>query len=114
MTLRDRMTDLLGRADVTIDGDRRWDIRVHDERLFARVIAQGTLGAGEAYMDGWWDCEQLDELVARIFRADLKQAITPWKDALRVLGARLRNLQRPERAFRISVTTCSAACSTGA
>lgn len=74
---------------------------MHDERLYSRVLSDGTLGVGESYMDGWWDCEQLDELVARIFRADLKQAFTPWKDALRVLGARLKNLQRARRAFRI-------------
>ena len=101
MTLRDRLTDLLARADITIDGDRPWDIRVHDERLFARVIAQGTLGAGEAYMDGWWDCDQLDEMVARLFRADLKQALTPWKDTFRIMEARVRNLQRSRRAFRV-------------
>ena len=101
MTLHDRVRDLLARADVTIDGDRPWDIQIHDERLYARMLAQGSLGVGESYMDGWWDCEQLDEFMARVLRADLKQAITPWKEALRVLGARLVNLQRPARAFRI-------------
>jgi len=101
MTLRDRIQALLERADVRIDGDRPWDIRVHDERLYARILAEGTLGAGESYMDGWWDCPQLDEMVARVLRTDLKDAITPWKEALRVLAARLVNLQRPRRAFRI-------------
>ncbi len=101
MTLRDRVGDLLARADITIDGDRPWDIQVHDERLYARVLARGSLALGEAYMEGWWDCEQLDEFIARVLRADLKQAITPWTDALRMLGARLVNLQSPARAFRI-------------
>lgn len=101
MALRERVGDLLARADVTLDGDRPWDIQVHDERLYARVLARGSLALGETYMDGWWDCERLDEFIARVHRADLKQAITPWKDALRMLGARLVNLQRPARAFRI-------------
>jgi len=101
MTLRDRVQALLERADVRIDGERAWDIQVHDERLYRRVLAEGTLGAGESYMDGWWDCPQLDEMVARVMRADVKDAITPWKDALRVLAARLFNLQRPGRAFLI-------------
>jgi cyclopropane-fatty-acyl-phospholipid synthase len=101
MTLHDRVRDLLARAGVTIDGDCPWDIQVHDERFYARMLAQGSLGVGESYMDGWWDCEQLDEFIARVLRADLRKAITPWKDALRVLGARLVNLQRPARAFRI-------------
>lgn len=33
---------------------------VHDRRLFGRVLSHGTLGLGEAYMDGWWDCGQMD------------------------------------------------------
>jgi cyclopropane-fatty-acyl-phospholipid synthase len=101
MTLRERVQELLAPADVRVDGDRPWDIRVHDERLFARVLAEGTLGVGESYMDGWWDCEQLDECIARVLRTDFKEAVTPWKDALRLLRARLANLQRPGRAFRI-------------
>jgi cyclopropane-fatty-acyl-phospholipid synthase len=101
MTLHHRVRDLLARAGVTIGGDRPWDIQIHDERFYARMLAQGSLGVGESYMDGWWDCEQLDEFIARALRADLKQAITPWKEALRVLGARLVNLQSPARAFHV-------------
>jgi cyclopropane-fatty-acyl-phospholipid synthase len=101
MTLRNRLAELLARADVKLDGDRPWDIQVRDERLYTRVFAQGTLGVGEAYTDGLWDCDQLDECVSRILRTDIKEAITPWSDALRILRARLANLQRPGRAFRI-------------
>ena len=101
MTLRDRVAELLARADVTLDGVRPWDVQVHDERLYARVLAKGTLGVGEAYMDGWWDCEQLDECIARVSRTDIRESIVPWTDGLRVLRARLTNLQRRGRAFRI-------------
>ena len=96
---RARAEQLLAFAGVRIDGDRPWDIRVHDARLFARVMAEGTLGLGEAYMDGWWDCDRLDEFVRRVMAADLETHVVPWQDALRVLWARLVNLQRPGRAF---------------
>jgi cyclopropane-fatty-acyl-phospholipid synthase len=99
--IRTRAEQLLALADVAINGDRAWDIRVHDERLYARVMAEGSLGLGESYMDGWWDCERLDEFIHHVLRADLDTRIEPWKDALRVLRARLVNLQRPSRAFRI-------------
>ena len=56
--LRKRFQRILDPADIRIDGDRPWDVRVHDERLFKRVLATGTLGFGEAYMDGWWSCRR--------------------------------------------------------
>ncbi|MDZ7748161.1 MAG: cyclopropane fatty acyl phospholipid synthase [Halofilum sp. (in: g-proteobacteria)] len=100
-SLRERAQALLDRADLRIDGDRRFDMRVHDERLFARVFAQGSLGLGEAYMDGWWDCEQLDEFFHRILRARLQEAIQPWREIPRVVIAKLLNLQTPGRSYRV-------------
>src|SRR4029077_18534179 len=49
------LSDLLAIADIQVDGGRPWDILVHDARFFVRVLASGTLGFGESYMDGWWD-----------------------------------------------------------
>jgi cyclopropane-fatty-acyl-phospholipid synthase len=97
----ERVRALLALADVQIDGDRPWDIRVHDDRLYARVLAEGSLGVGESYMDGWWDCERLDEFFTRVLAADLDRNISPWRDALPVLRAKLVNLQKPSRAFQI-------------
>lgn len=92
---------LLERASVRVGGGRVWDIEVHDARMFARVLAQGSLGLGESYMDGWWDCPALDQFFERVFRARLPDAVGSWSDALRVLRARLFNLQKRSRAFRI-------------
>jgi cyclopropane-fatty-acyl-phospholipid synthase len=47
---------------VQIDGNNPWDIRVWDKQFYKRVITEGELGFGEAYMDGWWDAEKPDEL----------------------------------------------------
>jgi len=98
---RRKIEGWLALADVQIDGNRPWDLRVHDDRLFARVLAQGSLGFGESYMDGWWDCERLDELIHRILRAGLDTRVTPWRELGRAVLARLVNLQRPRRAFLI-------------
>ncbi len=65
------LTNLLAVADIAVDGTRPWDIQVHDARFFGRVLASGTLGVGESYMDGWWDCEALDEMCCRAIRAGL-------------------------------------------
>jgi cyclopropane-fatty-acyl-phospholipid synthase len=63
-------------AGIAIGGTRPWDVRVHDHRFFDRVMAHGTLGLGEAYMEGWWDCDALDEFFARALRARLEEKVT--------------------------------------
>ncbi|HKP95900.1 MAG TPA: cyclopropane fatty acyl phospholipid synthase [Fibrobacteria bacterium] len=60
---------LLERADIRVNGTRPWDIRVHDPRVFKRIMAEGTMGMGESYMEGWWDCDAIDDFFARILKA---------------------------------------------
>jgi len=99
--LRAHFEKLAETADIRLDGDRPWDIRVHDERMFQRVLAHGTLGLGEAYMDGWWDCDQLDELVRRAQSADLVRHLISPTTLARVAQAKLMNLQSRRRAFTV-------------
>jgi len=98
---RRRIEALLAPADIRVNGDRPWDLQVHDEALFRRVLAYGTLGFGEAYMDGWWDCAAIDEMTARAWRADLPARLKPWRDLPRILQARLSNVQRGLRSFAV-------------
>jgi cyclopropane-fatty-acyl-phospholipid synthase len=100
--LRARVERLLGDAGVTLDGDRPWDPRIHDERLFRRVLAQGSLGLGEAYMDGWWDCPRIDELFHRLLRAGMdRRFLHSLPELVEVAKAWLWNLQRASRAREI-------------
>ncbi len=46
---------------ITFNGINPWDIRVHNTKLYERIATEGSLGFGEAYMDGWWDCERLEK-----------------------------------------------------
>jgi cyclopropane-fatty-acyl-phospholipid synthase len=68
---------LLKIADVAINGNRPQDIRVHDNRLFQRVLREGSLGLGDAYVEGWWDCDALDEFFFNVLRARLDEHL-PW------------------------------------
>jgi cyclopropane-fatty-acyl-phospholipid synthase len=95
------LTELLEKADVAIGGSRPWDIVVHDERLFRRVMAHGSLGAGESYMDGWWDCEQLDAMFFRVKRAQIEHHLPSSSELWLALLAKLRNPQSERRAFVI-------------
>lgn len=98
---RTKIEGLLSQADIQLNGTRAWDIQVHDQRLFSRVLAEGSLGFGEAYMDGWWDCRRIDELIYKVFRAELDQKFKTKGLFFEALKARLFNLQSPARAFII-------------
>ncbi len=39
------------------------DVWVRDRRFYRRIVRGGTLGAGESYVDGDWDCDDLVGLV---------------------------------------------------
>lgn len=91
---------LLSLADVEIDGPRPWDIQVHRPDFYQRVLAHGSLGVGEAYMEGWWDCQDLDGLLYRLIKAKLDGHRT-WDLRLTALRARIFNLQNQSRAFEV-------------
>jgi cyclopropane-fatty-acyl-phospholipid synthase len=98
---RQQVESLLAQADIRLGGNRPWDIKIHDPRFFQRVLADTSLGFGESYMDGWWDCERLDELVCRILRSRLQEQVYSWQDIWAFLQAKLFNLQCIHRAFQI-------------
>lgn len=94
--------ELLSLAGIEINGRNPWDIQVHDERFYKRVVTEVELGLGESYMDGWWDVEQLDEMIFRIVRADLQSKVKRnFKIALQLAGFYLFNMQARHRAFII-------------
>lgn len=68
--------ELLDLAGVKINGTRLYDIRVHDEKLCDRIFSEGTLGFGEAYMNGWWDVPRLDEFFSKILHAQLDKKVS--------------------------------------
>ena len=100
--LKKTADELLALADVEINGKHPWDMQVHNEDFYRRVLSQGSLGLGESYMDGWWDCEELDKFFYRIVCADLESKVRGnWKLLLKALWARIYNLQSKARAFQI-------------
>jgi len=96
------VNELATYADIVIGGNRPWDIAVHDDRFYNRILAHGSLGLGESYMDGWWQCSQLDECINRVLRADIAGKIKPTLPLLwHALKARLFNLQTKARAKQV-------------
>ena len=98
---RDRLEHLLAQADVRIDGSRPWDIQVFNDGLYEKVFSHGTLGAGECYMAGWWDCEKLDQFFHRLLSSRIDEQLKNWKDCCRSFQAKLLNLQSRGRAYQV-------------
>ena len=95
---RHRLEQLLCAADVRIGGDRPWDLQLHDERLPARLLAQGSLGLGESYMDGWWDAKSLDDFLYHLLDARVDRRVRGMYAFFDGLRARLFNLQSRSRS----------------
>jgi cyclopropane-fatty-acyl-phospholipid synthase len=96
------LAKLLDGTDVRIGGDRPWDILVNDDRFYRRAL-RGSLGIGEAYMDGDWDCPALGELFHRVLSAGrLHSPLLRTARALKVLQSRLTNLQTRTRSLAVA------------
>ena len=96
--VRHRIERLLAQADVRVDGERPWDLQLRDERFFARVLLQGSLGLGESYMDGWWDAGSLDGLIQRLLAAQVDERARGLGDLIDTMRAHLQNMQSEPRS----------------
>lgn len=102
-SIDDLIASVLANADIQINGRRPWDMQIHHPDTLSRIAAQRSLGLGESYMDGWWDCDALDEFIQRILRAgadDLGK--NKWTLALQLLGHNLRNRQSLRRSRQVA------------
>ena len=93
--------DILKLAQIDLNGERPYDLRVNDERFYTKVLSGGVVAFGESYMDGWWDCERLDEMVYMALRADLEHRVKPLKLLLPIVFSKFMNRQARSRAFKI-------------
>lgn len=93
---------LLHKADITINGDRDSDIAVKDPRFFEHVLFGGSLALGESYMQGWWECRELDTMFFKLLRNQLDRSFCKLlPEACRRFAARLFNYQTPRRSFEV-------------
>lgn len=95
--------EIASAAGIKINGNQPWDIQVHDEQVYKRVARQGTLGLGEAYMEGMWDCQRLDLLFEKILRARVEtKAHFSFSVVSLVMAHLLSNLQSIARSTKVA------------
>ena len=90
---------LLEHTDIRINGNNRWDIQVHDNRFYKRAVGEAELGIGESYMDGWWDCDEIDTLICKLLRSGLQDTVRRnWSILWPIALAAVFNRQNKRRA----------------
>jgi cyclopropane-fatty-acyl-phospholipid synthase len=101
--LKARMQDILSTADIQIDGSRPWDIRVHNDGFYLRVLAQGSMGLGESYMDGWWDCPEIDQFFVKLYNSGLvRRGNRKLRATWLYVKSLILNCQTKSRAVRVA------------
>jgi len=96
------LRDLLAQVDIQVNGSNPWDIQVHDGRIYRRVLADSSLGLGESYMEGWWDCAAIDQFIDQVLRSRMDDKVRKNIHlAYRSLSARLFNRQSSARAYQV-------------
>jgi cyclopropane-fatty-acyl-phospholipid synthase len=79
-----------------VNGPNPWDIQIKFEnfiKFYRSITRYGSLGLGNSYVDGLWDCENLDEFFFRVLNAKLDEKINPWRLLPLYLKTRLFNIQ---------------------
>ena len=101
--LRRWLENLLAHANVGIAGRNPWDMRIKDDSVPDRIASQGSLGLGESYMEGLWDCDDLEGFFDRVLSAQLNTKIRPNLAFLAYAAkARLLNLQSRRKSLKVA------------
>ncbi|WP_299496860.1 cyclopropane fatty acyl phospholipid synthase [uncultured Shewanella sp.] len=94
---------LIKPSGIRVNGNQPYDIQVNNPKFYRRVLHKGNLGLGEAYMEGWWECERIDLFIEKLLQAKLERHV---KNRLSLLWpfliTRYINLQTAIRAFAVA------------
>lgn len=98
-----QMEVLLKEADITLNGPNPWDPQIHSDEFWRRLYGQGTLGLGEAYMDGIWDVADMVEFFNRVLRSRVPDGVRVTTNLVwQVVQARIMNMQNLTRSKRVA------------
>ena len=101
--------EILSLADIELNGSRPWDVQINNEKVFDRILKEGSLGLGESYMDGWWDCKALDQFFDKLLSANLDKKAQQYLSlsskatiAVKFLMSKTLNMQNITRSKQVA------------
>ncbi len=96
------ISEIVKPAGIIFDGNNPWDIKIINPNFYDRVKAQGSLGLGEAYMDGWWECEAIDQFFYHLLSSNVEERIgLNMSLIMGFIVAKIFNFQSLSRAFQV-------------
>jgi len=101
MAAESLLRDALATVGIAINGAEPWDLRVLEPRAYERILRDGTVGFGEAFMDGWLDCDRMDQFADRVYRGKLAVRLETATAFFEALKARLSPFGSRSRSFEI-------------
>ena len=101
MSFKVQVSEILNDAGIDVDGTAGCDIRVLNDRFYSAVATRGSLGLGESYMAGWWECDDLLTLFGKLIRSRASQKSFTVRDKLRFTVTWLANDQTVARSKRV-------------
>jgi cyclopropane-fatty-acyl-phospholipid synthase len=100
--LKGTIQEILSAAGIVVNGNKPWDMRVKDDRFYSRVLREGSLGLGESYMEGWWECDRLDEFFSRLLPTRPEEKLRRnWKLLYYLFESVILNPGRRGNAFHV-------------
>lgn len=95
--------NFLSEAGIQLNGSRPYDVRICNPKIFQKWMLDPSIIVGEAYMDGWWECDKLDELFFKLFVHYFnKNYFNRWVAALYFLRNSFVNLQTKMRSKKVA------------
>jgi len=101
-SLKNKFDELLKLADIRTDGKRSGDIIINNPKIYARVLVGGSLALGESYMDGWWDCKDLDVFTYKLLKAELNKKVVSPAFIAHYIKASLLNQQTKHGSKKVT------------
>jgi len=99
---KDLIEQMFLKAGIEIDGKRPFDIKVINDKFYRKVLSDGQLGIGESYMDGWWECDRIDEMTCKFIKANLlKETSRNLRFILNYMKIKLSDIGKKSTAFEV-------------
>jgi len=98
--LKNFFESTLASADIQVNGSRPWDVQIKDKRVYRALALRGLTGLADAYVDGWWNCAELDTFFYKVLSKGLNEKVRfNYVNLGSYIKEKIFNLQSKRRAF---------------